>query len=276
MTLTEAQQRSQVTLQNHFIESPLTETQLILESLGFSYLDIVMKSNELLSSEQEKKLKDILERRLKREPLQHILGYAYFYGLKLKVTPDALIPRPETERLVELALEILKDVKNPNVMDIGTGSGAIALAIKHKRPNANVMATDISKKAFELAAFNAKQHQLEIRFVHSDLLSHQTANSFAKQAHLMIANLPYLPLSDKQHVSPEVLHDPDTALYAGEDGLDLVKTLMDNCPKPSQLLLELDPRNIHAACTHASAWKAAIYQDLTGRDRFLYLTPKNL
>jgi release factor glutamine methyltransferase len=276
MTLSEAQRFSVLTLQHYLIESPLAETQLILESLGFSSLDIAMKSEALLSAAQETRLNQILERRIKREPLQHILGYTHFFGLRLNVTPDVLIPRPETERLVEIALEILKDIKIPKVMDIGTGSGAIALVIKQQRPNANVMATDISKKALELAAFNAKQHHLEIRFVHSDLLSDQTANSFAKQAHLMIANLPYLPLSDKQHVSPEVLHDPDTALYAGEDGLDLVKTLMGNCPKPSQLLLELDPRNIHAAFTHASAWKAAIYQDLTGRDRFLYLTPKNL
>ena len=171
MTLSDAVIYIDRTLQSAGIESIKAESSLILESLGFSTLDIAINSNAILTSEQVEKLSTILERRKKREPLQHILGYAYFYGLKLMVTPDVLIPRPETERLVEIALEIIKDIANPVVLDVGTGSGAIALAIKQQRPDAKVIASDISEKALDVAKQNADMQNLEIDFIfQSDLL----------------------------------------------------------------------------------------------------------
>jgi release factor glutamine methyltransferase len=286
MKLQEAQQLIYTTLQELGIESFVAESLLILESLGFSSLDIVMKPGDL-SQAQEQHLKTILERRAKREPLQHILGYAHFYDLKLKVTPDVLIPRPETENLVEIALEIIKDIQEPVVLDIGTGSGAIALVIKHECPRAQIMATDISEKALVVAMSNAQEHQLEITFIQADLFNHPRVKAMTEQAHLIVANLPYLPLSDQQHLSPEVLHDPERALYSGDDGLehfrkfmDAVLAVMKTSAKQSDintskvhLLFELDPRNIDRAYSYCTGWQAKIYKDLVGRERFLYLIP---
>jgi release factor glutamine methyltransferase len=259
MTLHEAQVLIYKSLQESNIESFVAESQHILESLEYSSLDVVINPKYSLSPDQEQILESILERRITREPLQHILGCAYFYGLKLKVTPDVLIPRPETERLVEIALETIKDIDSPMVLDIGTGSGAIALALKHERPDIQMIATDISSKALELASFNAQYNKLEITFI--------------KQAHLIVANLPYLPSSDKKTLSPEVLHDPDLALYSGEDGLELFRRLLGACTfLKADLLFELDPRNIHQAYSYSDHWqKRQIYQDLAGRERFLYL-----
>ena len=275
MTLREAQALIYKTLNDNGLTSFMAEAKLILESLDYSSLDLVIKSDHVLNLKQEQKLKMILERRITREPLQHILGYAYFYGLKLKVTPDVLIPRPETERLVEIALNIIKDIDKPVVMDIGTGSGAIALALKHEQLEVHMMATDISAKALELAAFNAHHHQLKMIFTESDLIEHPDLKPFAQQAHLIIANLPYLPSSDKQNLSPEVLHDPELALYSGEDGLELFRRLIAACkPLKAHLLLELDPRNIHQAYAYSHHWqKREIYKDLSERERFLHLIP---
>ncbi len=262
------------TLQSANIESIKAERNLILESLGFSSLDIAINSNYTLNTEQEKNLNIILERRKKREPLQHILGYAYFYGLKLLVTPDVLIPRPETEWLVAIALEMIKDIANPVVLDIGTGSGAIALAIKQQRPEAKVIASDISEKALDIAKQNADMQNLEIDFFQSDLLDSSSLKSIAQECDLIVANLPYLPTSDYNVVSPEVLHDPSLALYSGQDGLELFRKLIvsGKTLKTPQLLFELDPRNVQQAYDDAKDYaKRIIYQDLVGRKRFLGL-----
>ena len=276
MTLSDAVVYIDRTLQSAGIESIKAESSLILESLGFSSLDIAINSNAILTSEQVEQLSTIFARRKTREPLQHILGYAYFYGLKLIVTSDVLIPRPETERLVEIALKIIKDIANPVVLDVGTGSGAIAIAIKHQRPDAKVIASDISEKALSIAKQNAQAHKLEIAFYLSNLLESKEVQNIAQKSNLIVANLPYLPISDQTSISPEVLHDPSLALYSGDDGLDLFRKLIDSCKpfKKPQLLLELDPRNVHQAYAYAKHYaRRSIYQDLAGRERFLRLIP---
>jgi release factor glutamine methyltransferase len=275
MNLKQTQHYLQQTLERAGIESAQAESKLLLEALGFSSIDLIVNGTLELSAEQTARLLAWIERRKSREPLQHILGYAYFYGLKFIVTPDVLIPRPETERLVELALELVKDSLQPNILDIATGSGAIALALKHERPDATLMATDISAKALEVARRNAKDHQLEIVFIESDLIDHPKVKVFAQQAHLIVANLPYLPIGDKTTVSTEVLHDPELALYSGEDGLEHFKRLIDACKvlENPTLLLELDPRNSQEAYDYCKGWQERlILADLTGRKRFLQLS----
>lgn len=219
----------------------------------------------------------MVARRLTREPLQYITGSAGFYGLELKVDSRALIPRPETERLVELALERIRHRDRPAVLDVATGSGAIALAIKAECPEASVLASDISAEALELAAENATRLGLEIQFRQADLLTGLEAQ--LRQADLLISNPPYLPESDRSRVSAEVQRDPDQALYAGEDGLDVFNRLLSQAGpllrSGSWLLVELDPRNVHAAAEAAATFgTVSVEQDLAGRERFLLLHRK--
>jgi release factor glutamine methyltransferase len=293
MTLLEARQMLEQSLHSAGIESAEAEARWLLEHLllitsnqtqtdntfqqgGFSPLQTVKIETYHLTQEQQTLLGQWLERRTRREPLQHILGVAPFYGLELSVTPDVLIPRPETERLVELVLESVKLLKNPKVLDVGTGSGAIALAIKHERPDAVVVATDISAKAVAVAKQNAEKYKLDVTLLESNLLQNPDVQTFAKTCDILVANLPYLPVSDKEVVSPEVLHDPDLALYAGTDGLELFRRLEREAfeiVQPKTLcFFELDPRNVEAASNLCQRWQErVVLEDLVGRKRFLKL-----
>ena len=258
--------------------SPTSEANLLLESaLEVDRTSLLLLSRRNLSQEEQAKLTEWLGRRMEREPIQHILGWAPFFGLKLEVTPDTLVPRPETERLVELALKQLSDSIRPVVLDVGTGSGAIALAIKIERPDANVVATDISPKALKLARRNASKLGLQIDIIAADLLEHPKVTKLAKEARLVVSNPPYLPDGDRKLVSPEVQADPGLALFAGREGLDVVRRLERQARSVlkvgAELLLELDPRNLTAVNDLAEGWdRRRIYEDLTERKRFLLLT----
>jgi release factor glutamine methyltransferase len=169
----------------------------------------------------------LVKRRGAREPLQHVLGTAEFHGRTFACDQRALVPRPETEQLVELALEIAKHKSTTTLLDIGTGSGVIALTIALEIPSATVHATDLSPDALALAAENASRHALtgRIAFHPADLLP--PGNT---KFDLIIANLPYIPADEIASLSPEVRHDPVTALDGGPDGLDLIRRLIDTAP----------------------------------------------
>jgi release factor glutamine methyltransferase len=169
----------------------------------------------------------LITRRAQGMPLQYLLGMQEFYGLELRVTPDALIPRPETEQLVEAVLAwSRKRMKPMNVLDIGTGTGAIALALVSNEPMLNVVATDVSLPALQLARDNALRLGLSdrVRFVESDLFSnlHPTVLFDA-----IVSNPPYIPAGDASSMQREVVeHEPHTALFAGADGLDIYRRLI--------------------------------------------------
>lgn len=263
------------TLRNAGIESAEAEARWMLEHLLSREVVLTQPQRELTRPEFEM-LTAWLERRVSREPLQHILGVAPFYGLELAVNSHVLIPRPETERLVELVLETINPIKNPKILDVGTGSGAIALAIKHEHPDARILATDVSGKALEIAKQNAKKYDLELIFLESNLLEHPDAQTFAKTCDVLVANLPYLPLNDKKTVSTEVLHDPDLALYAGTDGLELFRRLEEEAfeilPAKTLCFFELDPRNVETAFELCQRWRRReVLEDWVERKRFLKL-----
>lgn len=273
----EAQALAEARLKAAGIDSYAAEASLLLQYLcGLSRSELALARQRPLSAAQVDTLERWLRRRAAREPLQHIVGVAHFYGLELAVTPAVLIPRPETELLVWQALKLLDGAARPRVLDIGTGSGAIALAIKRERPDAQVMACDISAAALAVARANAARHKLEVAFIESDLLAEPRVAEFAKEAQLITANLPYLPESDRGTVSPEVSHDPPLALYGGEDGLALfwrceaeLKALLT---PGAQALFELDPRNLAQASTARGWRRIERFCDLAGRARFLLLT----
>jgi release factor glutamine methyltransferase len=183
----------------------------------------------------------VIAGRRRGEPLQHLLGEAPFYGLSLQVGPGVLIPRPETETLVELVLHDLSNSERPHVLDVGTGSGAIALAVKAERPDAQVLASDVSNVALGWAERNVRATGLDVQLAHSDLLSSYEVATFAATCHIMVSNPPYLPEGDWAALPAEVQHDPAGALVAGPDGLAVARRLWRQARehlKPGALPLE--------------------------------------
>ncbi len=278
MTAAEALNIAEERLTRAGLESPQTEALALLEHLlHLSRSELHLSRARVLTPTETARLEGWLGRREKHEPLQHITGVAHFYGLELRVTPDTLIPRPETERLVELGLEALKGVTRPNVLDVGTGSGAVALALKNERPDASVWATDLSRAALEVAEGNAQRLGLEVSFTLSDLLAAPTVQRFAQSVDLLLSNPPYLPEGDAAWLSPEVQRDPPGALFSGRDGLRHFRQLSAQALgllKPGAVcLLELDPRNVRQAQNESKGWaEATVHTDLVGRERFLRLS----
>ena len=222
---------------------------------------------------QRASLAAMLQRRVMREPLQHIIGTAPFYGLVLAVSSTVLIPRPETERLVELVLANLP-TGPVTVLDVGTGSGAIALALKAERPAAEVWATDVEPDALAVAQANAEGLGLDVEFRLSDLLADAEVAAVAARCSALVANLPYLPDADSVAMQPEALRDPPQALFGGVDGLDVAERLRGQAaallPRGALLALELDPRNAPTMVGRLRGWSSAwLEADLTGRVRFV-------
>ena len=275
MTIVETIIKTKTSLEKALVSSAEAEIYLLLsELLSVPRNELVLLKNKSLTPKEEFTLKQWLERRLRHEPLQYIIEKAYFYGLELKVTPSVLIPRPETESLVVLALEVIKKVSSCRVIDVGTGSGAIALAIKHECPSARVLGVDIYDQVLEVAKHNARKLNLKVDFCLSDLL--EEVYEDALQTNLIVANLPYLPMGDITELSPEVRAEPTRALFAGKDGLELYRKLLAQAYELLEqgcvMVLELDPRNIQTAFSEASDWQSRrIEKDLVNRDRFLVL-----
>ena len=173
----------------------------------------------------------LIARRTAREPIQYLTGQQEFYGLNLRVTPDTLIPRPETEQLVEAVLDWIAarpSLRDPHILDIGTGTGAIALALASKLPTASLTATDLSAAALAVAEQNAARFGLthRIAFLQSDLLASDILQSFAP-FDIIVSNPPYVSLYEAATMPDEVLHhEPHTALFAGTDGLDVYRRLL--------------------------------------------------
>jgi release factor glutamine methyltransferase len=167
----------------------------------------------------------LIRRRLAGEPIQYIAGETEFYGLPFRVTPAVLIPRPETEHLVEEVLQRAAHFTHPRILDIGTGSGCIAIAFAHHLPNAAITTIDLSPDALEIARQNAAIIQVagRIRFLQGDLLAPLAGETFD----IIVSNPPYVPSPDRDTLSVEVRdHEPALALFAGEDGLDIYRRLV--------------------------------------------------
>lgn len=172
------------------------------------------------------RLDTYVERRLQHEPLQYILGYTEFYGLRIQVTPAVLIPRPETEQVVEAALARLHDVPSPRVLDIGTGSGCIPLAIKHQRNDAQVYGCDISSDALTLAHSNAEALKLTISLFEADVQVPGFVHQAPSALDLVISNPPYVPNTEADSLASEVAdHEPHLALFSGTDPLHFYRVI---------------------------------------------------
>jgi release factor glutamine methyltransferase len=222
------------TLRNAIDESAQSIARRDAETLLTHILEcdrafLLAHSDDPLCAEHLAQLRALTARRAAHEPLQHLTGQQEFFGLTLRVTPDTLIPRPETERLVEAVLNFVAEKPAPahslRILDVGTGTGAIPIALAKHMPTAEIVATDISHAALAIARENALRHGLSdrIRFVESDLLIALAGESFD----IIVCNPPYVSLDDASTLTPEVRdHEPHLALFAGNDGLEIYRRLI--------------------------------------------------
>lgn len=209
------------------VPNPKLDAQYILaHGLNMKRMELYLNFDRPLSEEELTLLRPMVARRAKREPLQHIIGNTSFRGHEIQCDKRALIPRPETEMLVDLLKEKLSLNESLHIADIGTGSGAIAIALAKEMSNVKVFATDISADALDLAKINANNNAcLEtLSFYEGSLLNALPQAAFP--LHALVANLPYIPEKDKSCLQPEVCFDPELALFGGDDGLLLIRELL--------------------------------------------------
>jgi len=229
MTLLEVLQSTTAYFTKHKIENPrLNAEHLLAHILGLSRMDLYLEFERSLSDAELKPLRELVKRRGQGEPLQHLLGTVEFCGHTFLIDNRAMVPRPETEELVELLLPAISDHKSAiRIVDVGTGSGVIALSLAAKFPQAKVHAIDISEDALSLARENAARLRLSnrVQFQKSDLLE-----SLPERFDLIVANLPYISMKDRHLLAREVLHDPEAALFGGSTGDELVRKLIEEAP----------------------------------------------
>jgi release factor glutamine methyltransferase len=196
---------------------------LFCHALGCDRTWLLTHKNHGFEVEQGERYNALLARRTTGEPIQYITGETEFYGLPFRVTPDVLIPRPETEHLVEKVLELTANFPTQRIVDIGTGSGAIAVTLAHKLPHATITAIDLSAPALAIVRENAKRNGVALRFLVGDLLAPVAGEQFE----FIVSNPPYVPSADRAQLSVEVRDfEPALALFAGEDGLEVYRRLI--------------------------------------------------
>lgn len=223
-TLDETSRAASQLLANVSDSARLDAELLIAHALDIPRSRFVSDPEQALDSPQLDKIQNLIRRRAKGEPVAYILGYKHFWDLELQVTPAVLIPRPDTELLVETALTLFNENAEINVLELGTGSGAIALAIAKARPHWHVCATDDSHQALEIAIDNAEHYRLS----NLSLLQSHWFDGLEtdKRYNLILSNPPYIPAHDPHLQQGDVRFEPQQALVSGEDGLDAIRHLI--------------------------------------------------
>lgn len=214
------------------------------------------------------------------EPLGHVLGFEWFYGYRFKVNEDVLIPRPETEELVANVLaaydEYFRDVENVMAVDIGTGSGAIAISLKKEEPNLHMMATDISEKAVLVAKDNAQENEAIVSFLVGDMLQPLIERDI--KVDILISNPPYIPKEEVMEDSV-VNYEPHVALFGGEDGLKFYRVIFENAPQvlkeKAMMAFEMGYNQGEALSNLARSYfpdaKIEVIKDMNGKNRMLFV-----
>ncbi len=254
------------------IEEPRLDAEVLLtHALGITRAQLLAHPQRQLSSTELTGYRQLIERRARREPLAYIVDHKEFYGLDFFVDPRVLIPRPETELLVEKAIEISQP--QPVIADVGTGSGAIAVSLAVHLPQALIYATDASSVALEVAARNCRRHGVQDR-VH--LLQGRLLEPLPGPVDLIVANLPYVSEVEWAQLPPEIrCYEPREALYGGPDGLDHIRRLLaqaGNYLRPEgSILLEIGATQSEAVVAlarhHFPMARAQIIKDYAGLDR---------
>lgn len=257
-------------LSNAEIKSAEIDAEILLEFISKKSREFLLANPDFeLSISEIEKLNNLVKRRKKHEPIAYITGQKEFFGLDFNVTPDVLIPRPETEILVEEALKFIEKVQM-NILDVGTGSGNIIISIA-KNTQGVFTASDISEKSLAVAKQNAKNHDADIKFIQSDLLE-----KIDGKFDLIVANLPYVPIDGSK--DREIKYEPRDAIFAEDNGSAIIKKFIkdvkNHLNQNSKILLEVDPRNANDLVQLASRSfeNVELMEDYSGEDRFLKIT----
>ncbi len=260
-------------------EAPLEAEVLVRHVAGIDRAALYADHDRTITDTESQRLAELLARRLQREPLPYIMGHWGFYGLDYIVNNSVLIPRPETEILVEEALIAALPMAQGNhpitIADVGTGSGCVAISLARRLPHASVVATDVSVGALAVARQNIEQHnaQNQVRLVECDLLS-----GVEGPIDIIVSNPPYIPDGDISRLQPEVAnYEPQVALVGGTDGLAIIRRLLEQASKllspNGTVMLEFNPPQSEALLSIArSIWPDAeprVVKDLAGLDRVL-------
>jgi len=224
MTVLEVLQATTAYLKKRNVENPrLNAEHLMAHALGRKRIELYLDFERELAETELAPLRGLVKRRSEGEPLQHLLGTVEFCGLTFLCDKRALVPRPETEQLVEFVESKIEN-RELRIVDVGTGSGVIALSLAAKIPEAKVLGVDVSEDALALAQENAARLNLSERV---QFLKRRLLENAEDAFELIVANLPYISIQDRHTLSPEVLHDPEVALFAGAQGDELVRELID-------------------------------------------------
>jgi release factor glutamine methyltransferase len=293
MTVKQALDKASVRLSAAGIDTPSLDASLLLaETLHTNRTRLVLVWDESLSGDARRRFDRLLERRLSGEPVAYILGRREFFGLEFAVGPGVLVPRPDTETLVEAALEtareMARDAAGPlSALDLCTGSGAAAVALKHEMPELAVHASDISPQALACAQSNAARllGENSVAFSRGDLFAVSGKESAPERAvsaredrrfNLIVSNPPYVPAPVISSLPPEVRREPRLALDGGEDGLALIRRIIaespDHLAPGGALLLEADPRQMEAISGILASRgysRVKTYNDLSQRPRVI-------
>ena len=214
-----------VKLQNSSSDSPKLDAKLLLmKACSLSQVQLMVHDNEPISQEQLQAFNELLEQRLIGHPIAHLLGERDFWDLTLKVTPDTLIPRPDTEVLVEQALKLIESNKQSKVLDLGTGSGAIIIALKHTVPSISAFAVDKSPGALQVAQENARRYDLEVNFNLGSWFE-PLQEHYQHYFDVIVSNPPYIEEEDEHLQRGDVRFEPLSALVSGKDGLDDIRLI---------------------------------------------------
>lgn len=269
MTRRQALRATEATLADAGCSTPAVDAELLLRhALGVSRSALFAEPERSLTREESERLSELVRRRARREPLAHVLGSWGFRGLELVVGPHVLVPRPETEIVVERCLARLEAVADPRVLDVGTGSGAIALAIASERPDARVVATDISADALAVAAENRRRLGLDGRV---ELVLGFLVAGARGPFDLVVSNPPYVPRDEYETLEPEVrLYEPFEALVDGGQTDAIARRAREVLLRGGWLVLEIHERRarqVSSLLRDLSYEGVAVTKDLAGRDR---------
>jgi release factor glutamine methyltransferase len=280
-TLGALREQAQARLERAGADSPRLTALVLLEHVsGKGRTEILAHPERSLDREQAARFQELVERRSQREPLAYILGWREFYGRQFLVTPDTLIPRPETEGLVEIAVRRLASLSlhsAPRLLDVGTGTGALAVTLAAERESLEVVCTDYSLQALRVARQNAVNHSVHgcIQTVACDL-----ATAIHGKFNVVLANLPYIPTADIETLEPEVRQfEPRLALDGGGDGLNLLERLIADLPRLIEpggfAALEFGDGQANPLDRGARqllpTWAVDVQRDAAGNERFLIL-----
>ena len=255
-------------------------TRLIFESFGnISRADIIKTPETLISQALELQLNESLQSLLQHKPVQYIIGEAWFYQLNFKVTDAVLIPRPETEELVDEVINFLKQSPNKKVLDIGTGSGCIPIAIKKNMPFANVTSIDISENAIAVAKENAEKNEVEINFIQMDFLNDKEWNKL-ELYDVVVSNPPYIPELEKATIENNVkMYEPHNALFVPDmKPLIFYEAILNFCKihltETGKIFMETHENYANEVCQLFlnNGFSAEIKKDLNDKQRMVMAT----